>query len=77
MSNMKPDNDDDDGFTKEYTKNKENVWKESYLKDWVGFQLGAWQFQTSEKKKVNKTENRMKLEEVCVEIWWQATIFRA
>lgn len=76
MSNRKPDHNDDDGLTKEYT-NKENMLTGSDLKDCVGFQLGSWWFQTSSKNKVNNTENGIKLEEVCVEIWQQANMFRA
>lgn len=53
MSNMKPDHNDDDGLIKEYTKNKENIWTDSYLKDCLGFQLGVWWFQTASKSKVN------------------------
>lgn len=38
MSNMKPDHSDDDGLTKEYSKYKENMWTDSYLKDFAGIQ---------------------------------------
>lgn len=60
MSNRKLDHNGDDGLTKEYTKKKENMLTDSYLKDCFGFQLGAWWFQTSSKKKVNKAANRMR-----------------
>lgn len=76
MSNMKSNHNDDDELTKGYTKNKENMWTDSYLKYCVGFHLGAWWFQTSSKNKVNKPENGMELEEVCLEICQQTNIFR-
>lgn len=47
------------------------MWTDSYLKDCVGFQLGAWWFKISSKNKVNITENEMKLAGVCLEIWQQ------
>lgn len=77
MSNMKSDHNDDDGLTKEYAKNKENMWTDSCLKYCVGFHVGAWWFQTSSKNKVNKTENGIELEEDCLEICQHTNIFKA
>lgn len=77
MSNTKPDHNRDDGLTKEYTKNKKNMWTDSDLEDCVGIQSSVWCFQTSSKSKVKKTEIGMELEEVCTEIWQQTNIFRA
>lgn len=44
MSNMKPDHSDDDGLPKEYTKNKKNMWTDSYLKDCIGTQSSVDDF---------------------------------
>lgn len=54
MSNMKPDHNDDDGLTKEYTKNKNVNWLLSERLCWHSVKW--WCFQTSSKNKVNKTE---------------------